>query len=809
MYKFIPIIGASAILTLSAAVSCNKQEAAEPGRTVSLDLVVDGNAATKTWLGEISDGVYPVWWSDGDRVSVNGVTSTPISVPDGQKLSKATFLARNVDAPFNVLYPVEDVTDFNAEEAVFDIAIPASQAYTPGSFSCGSAILYGRSENETDPVELKNLCGAVKLTLKDDAAVIKSLVLTSLGEQPVAGSFKLDVKTGSLQPVEGVKTITVTLPEEGVALTSEGTSFIITIPSGSYPEGFSLRFEDNTKHILRNYWLRPSAGAAAGVEVKGGDIVVFSASAYDPDAREITCAEDWEEFAAACNAGDWESEWLGKDGTVRITEDFSATSLTKVDNFGSVLDAGGHKITQTAGKGPLFGTLTGTVKNLTLEGGMIPSDPGNTGAVAFVSILQGGTVEGCTNKMSIVSKTDKKTVGAAFVRSFKGGLVKDCVNEGVISLDVDVNSTNQPFCGGGIVATVPELTMPATISGCVNRGLLTFKVTKNASSANRSVHTGFGGIVGSVVAGDATKFLVIENCENLADVNASYSVSPTSNSGLLSGVGGIVGLVSKLNTNGSTMWWWVSTKPSSPVADLDCVYAEIRNCVNRGNIWNDLSSSCSSDDPYKGAAGGVAGVLNGTSANHILVDGCKTYGKVVAHENKYSRSALGSLAGGLCGIVTYADFNNCTVKSEQVGSSKRQNYSSVAALGYVTASFKMTGCSIYAKVNHIRTTTYTDLNYGLGFCLSTKVASSGGLHYNFVKLDGSEISNCRFGGSLTYNSSLVSYNSSTTKLDKTDVLTASSFSDWIAAPSFYVDADGKHFDTKLTLSNNTYWDGNE
>lgn len=811
MNKIISIIGATAVLALSA-VSCSKQEQNVPdeGRIVSLDVFAADNSGTKTWMGAAGEGVIPVYWSDGDKVSINGVTSSPVSIPEATQLSKATFQARNVEAPFNVLYPAEDVVEFNNVESIFKIDIPTTQAYTPASFACGSAILYGSSESETAPVQLKNLCGAIKVTLKDEAAVIKSLVLTSLGDAPITGLFNINVKTGELQSVEGGKTVTIVLPEGGVALSAAGTPFIITIPQGSYPEGFSLRFEDSAKHILKNYWLRPSAGAEAGVEVKGGQIVTFAAAAYDPDAREITCAEDWEEFAAACNAGSWESDWLGKDGSVKIGADFTATKLTKVSEFGATLNGNGHTITVTAGTNPIFGTITGTVKNLTIAGKITPADPGTEGAVSFASILQNGTLEGCTNKADITSKTAKKTVCGGLVRSFKGGLVKNCVNEGNLTMSVDVNSADQPFCGGGIVATVPELTGLATISGCINKGTLTFTTTKSASSTHRPVHSGFGGIIGTAVAGDAVNYLLIENCENLGNVIANYSAAPTSASGLMSGVGGIIGIASRLNTTGSTMWWWAKNKPAaSEITSEDCVYAELKNCINRADISSDLVSTCSSDDPYKNGVGGVAGVLNGTDANHILVDGCKNYGKVIGIENKYSRSALCGVIGGLCGIVTYVDFNNCTVKSEQVGTAKRQNYSTVAALGYVTATFKMTNCSIYAKLSHVRTERFSEGNYGLGFCLSTKAPGDGGLYYTFVKIDGSEISGCRFGGTATYNSAVVTYSATTPKLDKTDTFTASSYTDWIAAPSILADVNGQNFASKVTYSNNSYWDGNE
>jgi len=805
--NFKNIIAGAFCLCLASVVACNKEQGDEvPSREGFVSLTVNSAAAvsSKTWMdANSSESVLPVYWSNGDQIAVNGIASNALEVGAGEKLSSAVFKVRNVSAPFRVLYPASFLKSVS-ETYEMTVTLPDTQSYVENSFGNGSAVLCAYSESEEGPVALKNCCGAICVTLKDEGNTgISALTLTSLGGNPISGDFILDVENAKLNPVSGGSVVKMTFADGGIKLSSAGTKFIFTIPAGSYPEGFSLKFLDENKHVLRCFWLRKSVNAEKGVEVNSGSIVFFEAKEYDPDAREITCAEDWEAFATAYNSGVWEDEWLGKDGTIKITSDFSAEKLTPVANFSSVLEGGNHTITQTAANMPLFSSLSGTVRNLTLAGKMSPADPGVAGAVMFATTLtKGGLIENCTNKADVVLSTSSKTVVSAFVRTMDGGTIRNCVNDGVINVVVNVNDADQPVVVGGFAATV-SLNSSALISSCTNNKNITVTIDKAASSARRPVQAGYGGIVGTYVKGDAGKYLTVEKCVNNGNVNVAYSAAPTSTSALLSGVGGILGAAMTFNSTGSSSWYSSSSRPSS-VDSEDCVYMIMDKCINNGDIHNDLVSNCSSDDMFKCFSGGLAGILNGIAANHIEVKDCETYGKVTPHENKYSRSSLGCACGGFTGFGAYVDFSGCTLKSSQIGTIKRQNYSVAGAIGYVIATFKIVNCKIFADFKHIRTTDYSEDNYALCFNLSTKANTKGGVWPQLIKIDGSEVSGNKLGGTFAYNSLAVAYNAATPSADKTETVTASTVEARVASKSFYSNSS---YTDKVTMSNNTYWDG--
>ncbi|MBO5979130.1 MAG: hypothetical protein J6Q12_01700, partial [Bacteroidales bacterium] len=148
--------------------SCNREELPESVDNQDVVLRADiVSVQTRTWLDSEGAGENPtkkVYWSDGDRINVNGQVSTPVSVPEGTKVSEAEFHLRSVDGPYNVIYPHDIVTgEAYDQEGKITISLPLSQTYHPTTFSSGAAVMYGYSEN--NDVALRNFCSAVRVNL--------------------------------------------------------------------------------------------------------------------------------------------------------------------------------------------------------------------------------------------------------------------------------------------------------------------------------------------------------------------------------------------------------------------------------------------------------------------------------------------------------------------------------------------------------------------------------------------------------------------------------------------------------------------
>ena len=779
------------------AVSCVQSHEMDSSRQENVITLTASQGHTRTVLGETAGDKVPVYWSSGDRINVNGIVSSPLVIGDGQKVSKADFKVSNVALPYTVVYPAEAYSGTEENGTVL-LTIPQSQKYVPGSFASGADILFGTSVTEGEVV-MEHLCATIRLSLTDaQSAVVKKLTLVSLSDDsPIAGTFSLDPYFLNLSPKDGTASITMELPEEGVRLGSEPVDFHMTIPAGTYPEGFTIVLEDEGKHIQRFHWLREAPEAEPGITAAAGSLVRFDACEFDPGAREICSAEEWNLFVAAYNAGGdaWKSDWLGKDGVIRLGADITAKNVSSITSLSHTIDGCGFSITQTEGRSPLIGTNRAEVRNLTLKGKMTPADPLTAGAAVFTTTLgSAGKFINCHNEMNVTVNgiESSEVVAGCFVRSMQGGLISKCTNSGDITIYSNINlKKDQRVLAGGFVAIVRDLTGPATIEGCVNNGDVSVLMEKAASVADkRPINAGYAGIVANVTYGTASTYLTVKDCVNNGNISVSYTPDPASAQHLVSGVGGILGLSAKLTETGAGYY---STNG-------DSFYLVLDGCVNNGDMENRLVSPGDSQDLNKAFAGGVAGVIHGLKASHAQVVDCSSFGKVTSYEGtEYTRAGLSTCSGGLIGCGAYIDMDGCVVNSPSVGTLKRQSYAVSAGVATLHQSFTMTDCRFFANLNIIRSKTYAENNWSLGFSLST--SEKGGNTKN-ATLEGSSVTGCSFGGTLTTNKDVVEFSSKATTFGDMEkkVFTASDCTDHIASKSYG--------ENKVTFENNSYWDGN-
>lgn len=774
-------------------LSCIKREdmqtISENGNVLTVNI---GCALTRTFIdGASSEDRVPVMWSVGDVVNINGQKSSEYE--GAEKRYSAEFKINNVFAPYKLVYP-HSCYKAEDEDGTILIEVPSTQKYTPNSFAVGSMIMYGYSESET--INCQYACGAIKIGLKSsDSRSVASITITSLSSEAcIAGDFRINSVDGNVTPCgNGSRSIEIEMPEGGVEITDDCTYFIAAIPAGTYPDGFELKMIDFDKKVMRRLWLRHSQGSEKGVTIAPGQIISFDNQDFETDSREICTAADWEEFANLYNNGeDWQSMWLSKKGTVVIGKDFSADRLTRIDNLGSdvTIDGKGHQITQTLAEKPLFGTVEGCVKNLTLSGNMNAVDPYASGASAFCSTLAGGTISGCLNRMNInidADHKDKAVKAGSFAAEMSGGNIIDCINDGKLEIKTGLASSKEVMAGG-LVGVVNGLSSQAFITDCNNNADVFVSIEKAAAGTSRPNKAGYGGIVGIVLDGDQDNFLTIAGCVNKGDVSVSFATDPTSAANFsLSGAGGIIGANTSFNSDGNF--------PTSPSG----YYVRILDSSNYGDIYNGLASNASSTLLDDVCAGGIAGIMMGLESAHADIENSQNYGVVKTYEGTtFKRATYVNVCGGLCGIGGWVDFKQCSVISEQIGTNKGRTYSVSAGIGLAIKSFKMENCKIGADIHVIRCTDFTENSYSLAFC-ATKTSKSGNVDKKYgMDLNGSTISGCYFKGTITTNSTLANANNTAAITTSSTVLTKDSYEAYIISRT--------SGDTPVILEGNSFWE---
>lgn len=786
--------------------ACVKEEASGvsdgDGMTLSAGLP---SLQTRTWLDYASGGSpLKVYWSDGDRINVNGQASLPVAVADGERKREADFQLPDLAAPFNIIYPHEIVKE-SAYDARGTIAVelPSVQAYDSGSFANGAAVMYGHAQTP-DKVTLHNLCAAVRVNIKGVEGIVEAKLFSASEDAPLCGSFRLSPQTGELQAVEGGCELTLDLEE--VALNQEnGTDFYFAIPAGDYSKGLTFFFTRKSDHMqMQNIWYPKDV-------LQAGRLYSFNDVGYVPTAKDIETVEEWEEFATAMNSDGDLSKYLYKGGLVRLGADLSADNLTSITKtFPYIFDGNGRTITRTSATSSLFEQLTGEIRNLTLDGELSLSADG---APFVTNICAGARITGCTNDMDVTfnHRTHCYVTGIAAIalRNDTEGLrlleISNCTNNGKIEGTVDVSSANYNTAIAGIVgdvrAGVGKIVYDVVISGCRNTAPITLSPKSAATDTYGMTACGVGGIIGFI---RSAKSITLRDCENSGaiSVTADNIVSERGLKATVTAVGGIVG---------------IGTGFGGGKLSLSGLDMTLTDCQNTATIYNCMvNSSAQEQSCNKVYTGGLAGALVGKSDNYAELTSCSNTGDIYTYdltgESSASTPGTCAVAAGLIGFGGHLDMKDCLVNCN-IGNGKRPVASWSGVIGFAMRPFTLRESSVYAAGFFQRLITYK-LNRAMVAVVPTYYITKDGTKEVSNKMDtapsfeGSVVENCKIGGLLNTSGTTLDVDDKseitglTTKLFNTETGTKNN----IFAGSGY--GANKNCDMTLDLTTITFWTGN-
>ena len=207
-------------------------------------------------------------WTKGDHVSVfyrsNVNEEWQFMGETGDRTGQIVPVDNSVNPPAThnhvvVAYPYSADYFYNTETHNVEASLPAVQSYLKDSYGTNGNVMI--SSSEFNQVSLKSVCGWLKLQLKGDGEVVKSITLRGNSGEQVAGLIYVDsaAATATLASASGeagdgevggtlVRPGTI-LTEvtldcgEGVTLGAEATAFYIALPPQSFEKGFSVDIE--------------------------------------------------------------------------------------------------------------------------------------------------------------------------------------------------------------------------------------------------------------------------------------------------------------------------------------------------------------------------------------------------------------------------------------------------------------------------------------------------------------------------------------------------------------------------------------
>ena len=656
------LIAGLALVMLTA--SCSKDATSEINPSVKRVIGVEiDNSLSRTYIGEAdSEGTYPVLWSEGDKVAVNGVAAAVDA-----KFVGTNSLQLEVDAAaeYKLGYPAE-LIDGDV------LTISEVQKFVEGSFAVGSGVLVGYSQSED--VQMKNLYGYLKFSLSN-AADVKGVTVVATGGEAISGTYTIDYKEATITPLAGKDIIRVTevAAKDGVA------TVVVAVPAGEYSQGFTIKVYDNNNGVM----VKSLKGA--GSSVAAGVIYTMPQLAYAATATEscIMTAADLVDFVTLANGTNGYAKWVNADGEVKFGADIdlAGVSLPQIKNFAGKLNAQGFALKNWSSQLSFIGTLEAgaELKNLVIDQSCSYT-PNLAEKNQHIAILVGsstGLVEGCVNNADVTLNgdvtVDSKRFGLIVASGY--GRIRDCINNGDFICNFPV--VDQHIYIGGIVGyynpTSGNGQGEEFIKNCINNGDV--KVTID-DKPNRGC---VGGVIGATslsaqyeaVDGKNNPVAVssegtIARCYNNGEVSYNFKTLGT---GTYTNVGGIIGYSQAIITdceNSGKVSFTVpvsdsesATRPATGGIVGSTLFS-VNNCINRGEVYVEgtWSSAGTAGATATGGQnhpnfGGIAGSVGHYSlTTSETLSNCTNYGKLTLKPFLSSGAGTRQYFGGVAGYAS-------------------------------------------------------------------------------------------------------------------------------------------------------------
>lgn len=666
-----------ALIILPLLASCTKEMVDYSNENGNSMIVFEVSAPdTRTSFGTLDQGTYPILWSNGDRIVVNGIESEPIEV--STSASSAQFVVKGTTtAPYNVVYPSEAL---NADGKVI---VPATQSYTNGQFDPKAQIMLGQSN--TNSVQLKVATAFVSVTINKGTSEekLRSIKLYSYDSTPLSGVFTADYSAGPLSFTEDGRNYVTVTSTDGIEYTSGAVEAIFAVPAGEYKEGFAVAAVGTSSSSVYQMGRRVTSFTASHVTtLEAGKVYPLKAVTFEDDGLQfsggkgtlespykIATAEDLMILSEVTNNGQKatykdchyiQMADIDMKGYTGYTPIANVPGSDFVDGFNGSYDGQGHiienlDIVATQSYSGVFGfagsaTETASISHLTLRNCSIIASTSATGMLVGETFL--ADITDCRIESCSINGSSNYTGGIIGTNYYAN--LTDCT----VDSETTVTSTGS-YTGGAIGCNYPTASLTnsltnvkvyATVSGVAHvGGIIGFQWTRKKLKTTltnceyEGVVTGtqyVGGILGSAYntsyAADHT--LIISNCRCVDPKSGIGTADATYVGGL---VGAIISNVSGVDNTGLTVK--IEKCETGCTVQGKTYVGGVVGCVHSGSNVS-ISETTSSSSVSGGFVGGIVGYVWGNLRSNETISNCEFSGEL----NTSSDSA-----GGIVGYILY------------------------------------------------------------------------------------------------------------------------------------------------------------
>ena len=616
---------------------------------------------SRTQLGEKVDGVYKLYWSEGDKIAINGIASDALTAEQSGSGNAQFTFAGVVAYPYNILYPASGTENV--------VTFLAQQSYTEGTFCNNAAPMYGYATapaegEEVAPIQINHLAGVLRLAVKGDKTLTSMTVVAETGA--IAGNFDVNCESGALTAHEDASnTITMSFGE-GLTLSDTATPIYVAVPAGEHGiytiTLFTDEAENNAMVVRFNSDNHP---VKAGVVKEFGEVAFIPNATASPVSGELVIENEADLVRLAKMS---EVGLLGSVTSVRVAASLDMSNVEGwhgIDRFPAIqFDGGSDKGFEIKGlKRPLFGEVTGaTIKNVKLtEVAMEITDITFAGSIVCILNSAAGLpakLEKCEASGTIIYSNNNVTLSENFATSHVniGGLVGqansativDCNNYVAITnklstpADIGTQKKYDSPAFGGIVGRTYLVDglegITTRIANCHNYGAITIDDAKAHQTYSSPVLAGIAGCVRDATA-------VVEYCENHAPMYQKTTCRQADIAGIVGrGYGKIDNCI---NHEEGDISFGAIGRYSFPGGIIGDMYGHtVSNCTNKGDITYDPKVKTNTGYQYMGGIAGHVREKNSTISN------CVNEGAISNLADAYGGTSNCYVwAGGIAGYV--------------------------------------------------------------------------------------------------------------------------------------------------------------
>ena len=309
-----------ATLLLVALTNACTQNIEGVDTSLGYTTITVGLPESRTSLGAKDDnGIYAIYWSEGDQIVVNGAASTRMDIGENRKSATFHFEGSLLKPPFYLTYPY--TANSACAEGKPTVVFAAEQEYVEGSFGVGYAPMCGYIES--GEASMQHLAGVLQFTVKGTNKLSTIEIIAEEGKA-LAGEFDVNCESGTLTAINGEVSNKITYTANQT-LTEDGTAFHITVPKGI--EGVcKVVLTDSAGQKMNLKWT--ASNVSAGVVREFKPFTFKGGASFE--LQEMTSIEDDIE---ADNNGEYHD---GVWGYIKYDDGTPAVGVSVSDGFSVV-----------------------------------------------------------------------------------------------------------------------------------------------------------------------------------------------------------------------------------------------------------------------------------------------------------------------------------------------------------------------------------------------------------------------------------------------------------------------------------------